>query len=155
MSARLAKLLQVRGHRLKAEWLRRLRTKPPKTALSHADILIHRMDDTIGELALMIKGQAFPSAFVSNVTLQGKLRKICRCGLNPLLDYFLTGELVLLTVLPKLTDAEKVSLKKAWHAIAQRDVENLCGACCRNKEDTPESVHSDDQCCGVETTRAR
>lgn len=61
-----------------------------------------------------------------------RLRDICRCGLNPLLDYFHTGSDALQAVVgPLLTEPEHRLLEHAWHQLAQHEVEALCGVCCR------------------------
>jgi hypothetical protein len=96
------------------------------------EILWHRMDDTLTELTVFLRNQPTPRWVDRSPDCMERLRELCRCGLNPLLDYYLTGCSALQAVLgPGLNEAEKYQLERGWHQLAEREIEALCGVCCR------------------------
>lgn len=129
----------VRRHlpALKAEWGRHLRDQPATTAMAHPEILAHLMDETLRQFGALLRA---PSAAHWRVLQAGRestfqSHSLCRCGLNPLLAYFLTGGQALddtLATPAGLSDAERERLRLAWHALAQREIDLLCANCCRN-----------------------
>ena len=133
MSAQLTKLLHDRSHRIKDDWVRRLRATPPRSALADPAILVHRMDETLGQLIVILDRTKTEGATLGKYSLERKLRKVCQCGLNPLLDYFITGDAALSAIFSDLNPADFTALATAWHGLAHREVESLCGACCRKQ----------------------
>jgi hypothetical protein len=75
---------------------------------------------------------------------------MCRCGLNPFLNYFLAGEQALLEALvlvqaaePSLDSAHRdtaiTELYLVMHAIARVEVESLCSIC-QHRSRTEEEI---------------
>ena len=96
------------------------------------EILRHRMDDTLTELGTFLRNPPAARWVDGGPDCMSRLREVCRCGLNPLLDYFLTGSDALQTVVgPLLTEPEHRLLEHAWHQLSQHEIEALCGLCCR------------------------
>ena len=155
MSARLGKLLHNRSPQLKREWLRRLKEEPPRTALARVEILSYRMDGTLLELEGLVNESDESKSTRRGATLESKLRKVCRCGLNPMLDYFLTADDSFPVVLPKLNEMEWRDLERSWHAIALREVGGFCSFCCRKSDDGKAEMLLRAQCLVDVTTRAR
>jgi len=137
MPVRLPDLLNSSICHLKADWVARLRGRPAKTVLSHADILVHRMDSTILELRERLRRPAAPLPVHRQTERSQNLAGKCPCGLNPLLDFYVTGAEALQEVLPELSDLQQIELNLAWHALAQSEIEILCSACCRAPEECP------------------
>jgi len=132
MSCRLSALLRAHRLRLKAEWNQRLRVKPPSTALANPDILIHRMDETLGQLGMFLRNPvAVTLPDPGQPGLEQQLRQHCRCGLNPLMDYFVTGSDTLHAVLPELAPDESTLLDQGWYFVAGPEIESLCAVCRR------------------------
>lgn len=139
MPERLPDLLSACHCHVKAEWVIRLRSKPPTSALAHADILVYRMDETLKQLfaCLSHRRAVVPVPGKSSGRECEPLGFGCACSLNPLLDFFVTGDEALQEVLPELSEAQQVELNRAWHMIAQSEIETLCSACCRARADCP------------------
>ena len=132
MSCRLPNLLRAHRLHLKTEWQQRLEARPPNTSLALPEILVHRMDDTLDQLDSLLHGPPSARWLDRHPPRMGQLREQCRCGLNPLLDYFVTGSAAMTALLSaELSEMEKKSLDRAWHLLAQREIESLCGVCCR------------------------
>ncbi len=132
MSKRLAALLTTHRAELKAAWDRELRLAgPPNSALALPDILVHRMDDTLDLFASLLRRE--PAKHWPNEPAPewAHLRDHCRCGLNPLLDYFSSGGTALREVFPQLSVADGHALGQAWYCLAQQEVNCLCTVCCR------------------------
>jgi len=132
MLCRLPDLLRTHRSQLKAEWLRLLKARPPVSPMGLPEILRHRMDDTLTELTTFLRNPPAARWLERSPDCMEQLRQLCRCGLNPLLDYYLTGCDALQAILgPTLIESEKRLLEYAWHLLAQHEIEALCGVCCR------------------------
>ncbi len=126
MSRRLPELLRAHRLRLKADWSRRLGARPPRSPLALPEILQHRMNDTLDQLDDLLRTR--PTLMMRKV----REPEPCRCDLNPLLDYFATGGEALAAGLNgELSAAEETILDRAWHYLAAREIQALCGACLR------------------------
>jgi hypothetical protein len=137
MPSALPILLHRHRHRLKSEWNRRLHVQPPSTPLANPDILVHLMDETLSQLESLLRSKPSAHWFDLHDAQLGQLRTLCPCGLNPLMTYFITGEKTFQTVFcghkgaPGLSPNQKKALGRAWHVLAQREIESLCTPCCR------------------------
>ena len=92
------------------------------------------MDETLHQLDSFLRARPTARWLAQNRAKLGPLRTACRCGLNPLLDYFAAGEAALQAKFPggiKLNDDQRHALDRAWHWLAQREIESLCGTCRR------------------------
>jgi hypothetical protein len=61
----------------------------------------------------------------------------CRCGLNPLLAYFTTGEAALDELIAQdalLDPPEQAQLRRTWTALARGEIDALCSGCQRTCE---------------------
>ncbi len=80
--------------------------------------------------------------------LLAPLQKHCECGLNPLLNYYATGELALHAALRQRFDAATCdAILTIYHIKAQQEIETLCAVCqvrdslkCRTKRTTAATV---------------
>ena len=124
----------MRTHRLglKADWLQRLRARPPKSSLALPEILRHRMNDTLDELDDLLRSPAAARWRMRPSPDWGELQGQCRCGQNPLLDYFELGGATLAEALAAELGAEEMkTVAGAWHFLAAREIMALCGVCRR------------------------
>jgi hypothetical protein len=121
------------GRRLlwKTEWLRRLQTEPAVSTMAEPAILAYLMDDTLGKFSERIGRMTTRPA---RLAAWSDFARHCRCGLNPLLAYFSTGE----TALKELTAGDallaedtRAWLHRQWAALARQEIDALCSACRR------------------------
>lgn len=132
MSRRLPDLLRTHRLRLKADWLQRLCARPPKSSLALPEILRHRMNDTLDQLDDLLRGPVAARWQFRPGPSAGELSEQCRCGLNPLLDYFELGGATLAEGLAaEMSPDERKSVEGAWHFLAAREIRTLCGVCRR------------------------
>lgn len=130
MKARVIERLETRRPAIKKQWERLLRAEPVSSPLAKPDTLVFMMDDTVAQLVAALRSRSFKSWLRRSPVLIAPLQARCACGLNPLLAYFATGERALLGVLGEL-DAESAHLVRLhFHALAQREIDALCGVCC-------------------------
>ena len=137
MAERLPQLLRTHHAALKTAWLRRLRVRPPVSAMARVEILAHYMDDSLRQLVRLLGGnerRRLPSVEPLTAIFQPSH---CPCGLNPLLDYYATGAEALGGVLSDLTNAEREQLSRCWHQLGQGEIEALCNVCCRRSAACP------------------
>lgn len=151
MAGRPSQLLHTRMAAHKRDWLRRLRARPPVSALAHVDILVYRVDDTLRQLRGLLDGH--PDRLAMQLSGHSGWRDGCQCGLNPLMDFYLTGAAALDAILVGLDEEERATVGRAWHVLAQRELENLCGACCRRTTDC--AIHAGEAQLASGCTRAR
>lgn len=131
MAERLPQLLRARHAALKTAWLRRLHACPPVSALARPEILAHYMDDSLRQLGGLLSGKVSRKLASGETFTTAIRRNCCACGLNPLLDYYVTGEETLGAVLGELTETERDLLNQCWHRLAHGEIEALCKVCCR------------------------
>jgi len=134
MQVFLAGALAAHRPQLRRRWEERLRALPPSSALASPDALVHLMDSTLNRLGaeLGAEAQRGPPGATPE----------CRCGLNPLVAYFITAEEALMetlflddTVWPALTTRDReralATLLNALRRIAHADLETFCSLCQR------------------------
>lgn len=127
---RILCLLENRKTDLKNEWAQRLRVEPVRTPLADPAILGYLMDETIAQLTALLTRRP-PRAKREG---GGVFEDRCRCGLNPLLVYFATGEAALSAILETeapLDEPLRMFVSGQWRVLAQRELDALCGACVR------------------------
>jgi hypothetical protein len=124
---RILCLLSTRKADLKRKWEARLRTQPVRTVMAEPAILSHLMEETLGQLASQLMRQA-----PRRSRRAGGLNALCRCGLNPLTAYFVTGELCVAELLAEASPPEeswRLFLGEQWSLLAWRGIGALCGEC--------------------------
>lgn len=115
---------------LKREWEKLLRAEPTLSPLGNPDTLVYLMDETIGELVKGLRARSLKHAAVNARTLLVPLQRHCACGLNPLLNYYATGELALhIVAAPALGAGELDEALICYHVLAQKEIDTLCAVC--------------------------
>lgn len=128
--------LRTRTSVIRDGWERLLRGERVSNPLANPDALIHYIPTTLknvfGALATW-RRRVVPA--VPALALQ---RRVCACGYNPYLAYFVAGEQVLLETLvlvqaeaKAVTDcvAEATVLQSVVRSIAAQEIESFCGVC--------------------------
>ena len=127
-------MLDRHAARLLTRWRERLRALPPSSALAHPDLLGPLMAPA---LARVRQEAAQPATDTDPAGLVN-----CRCGLNPLVALYLTGECATFDVLwgqadalPNLAPCEREKLCRvlshAWRKVAADEVSLFCSLCQR------------------------
>ena len=127
-------LLDRHAARVLTRWRERLRALPPSSALAHPDLLAPLMAPA---LARVRQEAAQPERAIT----PGEA-VVCRCGLNPMVALYLTGECATFDVLwgqadalPHLAPGEREQLcrvlSQAWRKVATDEVSLFCGLCQR------------------------
>ena len=140
-------LLDRHAARVLTRWRERLRALPPSSALAHPDLLAPLMAPA---LARVRQETTRP---LDNPS--GGEPVACRCGLNPLVAFYLTGECATFDVLwgqadalPHLAPGEREylcrSLSQAWRRVATDEISLFCGVCQRRMSPTPDSGEKDE-----------
>jgi hypothetical protein len=112
----------------KREWEGLLRSEPTLSPLGNPDTLIYLMDETITGVLKCLRARSLKVALDSRALLV-PLQRHCACGLNPLLNYYATGELALHAVAgPALTGQLDEALT-CYHVYAQKEIDTLCAVC--------------------------
>ena len=115
---------------IKREWGALLRAEPTLSPLGHPDTLTYLMDETISQVIKTIHHQSLKSWIQRSPVLLAPLQRHCHCGLNPLLNYYATGELALRSSLRQQFDATTCeALLTVYHVKAQQEIETLCAVC--------------------------
>ncbi len=115
---------------LKREWEKLLRAEPTLSPLGNPDTLVYLMDETIGELVKGLRARSLKHAAVNARALLVPLQRHCACGLNPLLNYYATGELALhIVAAPALGAVELDEALICYHVLAQKEIDTLCAVC--------------------------
>lgn len=129
---------------IKREWAALLRNEPTLSPLGRPDTLAYLMDETLNQLAKGARTHSLRTWLRRSPALFASLQRGCRCGLNPLLNYYSTGELALRASLhgrfpPQVCEG----LLTIFHLKAQQELETLCTVCvahggsgCRNAKET-------------------
>jgi hypothetical protein len=131
-------LLDRHAARVLTRWRERLRALPPSSALAHPDLLGPLMAPA---LARVRQEAAQGSASGPDQTAQEEPVS-CRCGLNPLVAFYLTGECATFDVLwaqadalPHLKPSEREQLCRtltlAWRSVATDEISLFCSLCQR------------------------
>ncbi len=119
--------LEAQRAALKREWEALLRTEPTLSPLGNPDTLVYLMDETIDRLLATLRQ---PGAGPDGKSQVAPLQRRCACGLNPLLNYYATGELAVHAVAAPLCGAGVEEAVAAFHAIARKEIDTLCSVCC-------------------------
>jgi hypothetical protein len=135
---------------IKREWGALLRAEPTLSPLGHPDTLTYLMDETISQVSKGIHSRSLKSWIHRSPALLAPLQRRCECGLNPLLNYYATGELALRAALRRKFPAEICeALLTIYHVKAQQEIETLCDVCqvrggpgCRSDKRTEAATES-------------
>ena len=133
MRNRLATIVNERRPRWKREWVRRLRAESGLTETEKPTPTVRLMDETLAQFCSLLETRPDQRWLSEHRPSFGRLRTSCRCGLNPLLTYFASGQLALEVALgdpPPVPADQCAALTVHWHFMAQREIESLCGSCC-------------------------
>lgn len=133
-------LLDRHAARILARWREQLRALPPSSALATPELLTPLMAPALARL----RHEAVAGAVTAPVASPGAAPE-CRCGLNPLLAFYLTGEFAIFEVLwsqpdalaPLSPDAREslcARLRAGWRRIARDEVETFCSLCQNGRE---------------------
>lgn len=115
---------------IKREWGALLRAEPTLSPLGHPDTLTYLMDETISQVIKSVHHHSLKSWIQRSPVLLTPLQRHCHCGLNPLLNYYATGELALRSALRQQFDADICeALLTVYHVKAQQEIETLCAVC--------------------------
>ena len=126
-------LLDRHRARLLGRWRECLRALPPSSALAEPEFLIALMAPTLARVRE--EAGRTPTAAANKAGPEP-----CRCGLNPLTAFYLTGESATFDVLWSRPDAlaplprserEAICLvlTQAWQRVAAAEIALFCGAC--------------------------
>jgi hypothetical protein len=129
-------LLDRHAARVLTRWRERLRALPPSSALAHPDLLGPLMAPALAR----VRQEATQAAEGAAVTMGEPVT--CRCGLNPLVAFYLTGECATFDVLwgqadalPHLQPGEREqlcrALSQAWRRVATDEISLFCSLCQR------------------------
>ena len=123
---------------IKREWGALLRAEPTLSPLGHPDTLAYLMDETINQVVKGVHSQSLKSLVQRSPVLLAPLQRHCHCGLNPLLNYYATGELALRSAFRPQFDAPTCeALLTLFHVKAQQEIETICAVC---------QVHDENHC---------
>jgi hypothetical protein len=131
-------LLDRHAARVLTRWRERLRSLPPSSALAHPDLLGPLMAPALAR----VRQEAAQSADESGTAAASAEPLACRCGLNPLVAFYLTGECATFDVLwgqadalPHLAPEEREQLcrclSQAWKRVATDEISLFCSLCQR------------------------
>lgn len=113
----------------KREWEALLRSEPTLSPLGNPDTLVYLMDETISQVSRDLRNRAGRAATVNSRALLVPLQRHCACGLNPLLNYYATGELALHAVAAPVLGSNLDEALTCYHLLAQKEIDTLCAVC--------------------------
>jgi hypothetical protein len=115
---------------IKREWEKLLRTEPALSPMANPDTLVYLMDETLKQLCDGLRTRSAKGGPGRAATAAAPLQRRCPCGLNPLLNYYATGELAVhAAAATRLAGADLEETLLFFHAIAQREIDTLCSVC--------------------------
>jgi len=115
---------------IKREWEKLLRTEPALSPMANPDTLVFLMDESLKQLADCLRARPSRSGPGKSPPLIAPLQRRCPCGLNPLLNYYATGELAVHAAsAARLDGAELEETLLCFHLLAQREIDTLCSVC--------------------------
>lgn len=131
------RLLNRHASRIFARWRELLRALPPSSALADPDLLAPQMAPALARVkyeAGLAPDLAWPETKPAD----------CRCGLNPLVAFYLTGECATFEVLwgrpdgfaqlsPQEREALSARLRAAWRRVADDEIALFCSICQHGK----------------------
>lgn len=141
---------QLEGLRpaVKTEWEALLRSEPAPSPLGNPDTLLYLMDETITQVFKTLTENPLDSVLKKSSALLVPLQRHCTCGLNPLLNYYATGELALhLVAAKRLPQPMLDAVLTSFHLLAQQEIDTLCSVCLNRSSSACQSpaVHSTHQ----------
>jgi hypothetical protein len=114
---------------IKRRWEVLLRAEPPSSALASPDTFVFLMDTTLERVASALHtGALSPRAGPGEGSLQAAKDR-CKCGLNPLLTYYISGEKALIEIAGPVLRHDLDCALIFFHGLAHREIEALCGVC--------------------------
>lgn len=113
----------------KREWEALLRSEPTLSPLGNPDTLVFLMDETITAVLKSLRARALKPAANSSRALLLPLQRHCACGLNPLLNYYATGELALHAVAGPMLVEHLDEALTGYHLLAKKEIDTLCAVC--------------------------
>ena len=132
---------------LRARWEVLLRVEPVTTPLGQPEALKHMIDYSLTTLFSALHTQHAPKRHFRSISSSAADRKLCPCGKNPLLAYFVAGEQAILEALvlaqtnvPDCAEARTAALEELKHTmawVAYREIETFC-ALCQVRNQAPE-----------------
>lgn len=122
---RLSSLLPA----IKAEWDTLLRREPVLTPLGRPDTLVYLMDATLQQVLAGLREPARQRWLEACAPLAGSVHAACACGLNPLLNYFGTGELALAAHAAGALGKDWAEVRRVFRILARHEIEALCSVC--------------------------
>lgn len=115
---------------IKREWEALLRAEPTLSPLGNPDTLLYMMDETLTQAFKGVTTRSLRTWLKKSPALLAPLQRNCACGLNPLLNYYATGELALRAATGKrLPFPTLEALLTSFHLMAQREIDTLCAVC--------------------------
>lgn len=130
---------------IKKEWEALLRAEPAPSPLGNPDTLLYLMDETITQVFRSLSEHPLEAMLKKTSALLVPLQRHCGCGLNPLLNYYATGELALHLVAAKRVPQPLLdALLTSFHLLAQQEIDTLCSVCLNRSSPACQSpvVHS-------------
>ena len=142
--------VQLEGLRpaIKKEWEALLRAEPAPSPLGNPDTLLYLMDETITQVLRSLSEHPLDVMLKKSSALLVPLQRHCGCGLNPLLNYYATGELALHFVAAKRVPQPMLdAVLTSFHLLAQQEIDTLCSVCLNRSSGACQSpaVHSTHQ----------
>jgi hypothetical protein len=113
----------------KREWEALLRSEPTLSPLGNPDTLVYLMDETITAVLQSLRQRLLKPAAVNPRALLVPLQRHCACGLNPLLNYYATGELALHAVAAPMLVEHLDEALTCYHILARKEIDTLCAVC--------------------------
>jgi hypothetical protein len=134
--------VQLEGLRpaIKKEWEALLRAEPAPSPLGNPDTLLYLMDETLTQVFRALTESSLESVLKKSPALLVPLQRHCVCGLNPLLNYYATGELALHLVAAKRIGPQLLEgVLTSFHLLAQQEIDTLCSVCLNRESPACES----------------
>ncbi len=139
MDERILHALESQRDELHARWEALLRVEPVTTPLGQPEALKHMIEYTLSTLFTALHTPHAPKRHFRSIASAATDRKLCPCGRNPLLAYFVAGEQAILEALilaqsnqPDCAEARAASLQELKHTlawVAYREIETFCALC--------------------------
>ena len=114
---------------LKNEWEALLRSEPTLSPLGNPDVLVYLMDETFTQLVAHLRFRPTEHWTERAPALRLPLQRHCACGLNPLLNYYATGEIALHVVVARELTEHQEEVLTCYHLLAQKEIDTLCAVC--------------------------
>jgi hypothetical protein len=157
-------LLDRHAGRVFTRWRERLRALPPSSALAQPELLIPLMSSAFARVR-----HTAALAFLADDTVASDAPTLCRCGLNPLVAFYLTGEcatfdvlwgqsLALRHLLPDERERLCRAISHAWRLVGADEMAVFCGLCQQGNSRSSSAAHAasrSSDACATTPTLAR